>query len=1592
MAPRTVVKSFVLRLAVAAVLAAILAGSLPAQNPGQAGKAEINTIFPIAPRELRQHLSRAQEAVAEERFSDAVAHLKEIFENPETNDFFVGAVGSADAQISLKSQALDLLGSMPAKGRQIYELDRGAEGRAALEEALSAGDLVQLTEVTRRFFHTKAGYEATLLLGRFQLDQGRPLAAALTLKRVADVPFAAAQYDPELSILLATCWVHANQPEQASATLVALKQRMPTAKVRLLDKEVPLFANDQQALAWLEDIVGGGRIAPASAMTQWVMFRGSETRNASTNGGVPLLNFNWKQRTVCDSPQDEDKVAQMLRAARDRGEPIISALQPLVVQDCVIVRHPNTNRLAGIDLKTGKIIWVFPPFDENQAVAAASESLNPRMPQIANIREQQLKQRVWEDNSFGQASSDGRQVYVIDEPGYAPMINVSMPQVIIAAGGRRIQNMAFTRQTNTLVALELKRQGYNVWAVGGEGDNTALSNAYFLGAPLPLGDQLYALAEQSGDIRLLCLNSRDGALEWKQQLAVVEEHLPIANDRVRRLAGASPSYADGVLVCPTSAGAVVAVDLVTRSLRWGYQYQRWDAVSSRAAAFSSSTINRNANQGHWLDGTVTIADGCVVLTPVESQELHCLDLLSGKARWPVQPRDDMLYVACVHDGKIVLVGRSKLKTVKLADGAAGWTTAIDLGDEVVTGRGYYSGKHYFLPVTGQHLLKIDLEEGKIVGRAKTEVDLGNVVCYKDHLISQSPQTVAAFYLSEPLQKQLDERLKANPNDAEALALQGQVLLQEGETAESLDVLRRAHQNAPTSEPIRSLLVKVMFALLRDDFSTHIGLTDELEKLVTDPAQRREALRWRVKGLTHTGKTWEAFQSLLELVDIELASDASFQHTSDALETIERDLAARGDRWLQGRLHELMRAADADTKDRMSAEINARLQRVLQSGSASQLRSFINLFGFQDAGHAARLALADQLIDSDQLLEAELIVGELLEAADPAVGGASRAALAALYERAKRPELAARYYRQLAAEYGDVICREGLTGKQLVERAAANDVLKPYLAAAWPTGQTEVTQTPSGNSERLIPSSQRSSLPIEISQFFGAAPRGLMAQYEQNGPRISIRDDLGRPLATASLHNTDPASGFRRISSVSYNSLSAKAHGHLVVVNLGTEVIAIDSLRAGGAGGDALLWRQDSADLDPAAQRTIYTPPPRHMNNPLVGTRSVAYDPTGRLNFHTGPVRTVGLCFQKGRQLICVDPLTGQSLWERSQIPPQAEIFGDEELLFIANASLNELLVLSAIDGTLVGKRKIDLADTRWTTRGRNVLTWSQTGTTLKLRLYDAWQPDTDLWTRQVPQGTKGCVIEGEELALLEPSGQFTAVSLASGQVLFAVPLDPEPALDFIQVLRSREQYVLIASQNNPSPPPGLLTEPLQTMSTPQARVHGRVYAFSRATGKLQWQVPAFVAVHCLPTGQPTESPLLLFVRNQDDLTKAAANKKSVSVLCLDKRDGRVVFDDSAGPKAQHCEIAVDPLKNTVTLSLFASPQGNTMVFQVTDKPAPPQPPAQTGDQASDKVGQLPGTVDPSVGAAIERLNRGENPAALIPGARFVLPPAVAPPR
>src|SRR3569623_3201223 len=528
------------------------------------------SVFYPPDRATMQRFSAAQERLGEKRYSEAVRLLGSILEKPE--DYFFQPARGAPVYRSLKGEARRLIGMMPAEGKESYELQYGAQARQLLAEAIAAGDVDKLAEVSRQFFHTQSGYEATYLLGVSEMDHGRPLAAALCLRRLQETPRAAAPFEPSLSLRIAVCWLRAGMNSQAAAALVKLKHDYPAAEFTIDGKPYKLFRADGQALAWLSGAVGGA--APGESgegAEQWTMYRGGPNRNSASSGSSPLLNRRWAVPAAND-PQVERQHAEMQQAQLEQGGRLTPGFHPLAVNGYVFMR--SVTCLEAIDFRSGKRIWNGPI--EKQVDELLRQGGAPAAGQQASSFANWLEQRVWDDAPYGTLSSDGQRVDGVED--LAGNMREGSPG-LARQGQRMIVNNGQIVSPNTilynrLAAYEIESEGKLKWELGGEPkeDGAPLAGAFFLGPPLPLAGRLYVLAELKGEIRLFALEARSGDMLWSQQIALVERN--ILEDPLRRIAGASPSYSDGVLICPTSSGAVVALDLTTRSLLWGYQYPR----------------------------------------------------------------------------------------------------------------------------------------------------------------------------------------------------------------------------------------------------------------------------------------------------------------------------------------------------------------------------------------------------------------------------------------------------------------------------------------------------------------------------------------------------------------------------------------------------------------------------------------------------------------------------------------------------------------------------------------------------------------------------------------------------------------------------------------------------------------------------------------------------------------------------------------------------------------------------------------------------------------------------------------------------------
>lgn len=1509
--------------------------------PGEAGcfGQEVSNRFLPPPRVLLQRLARGKQAIQEGAWNVAVDELGAVLapdqrqddEGDVDQDYFMQSTDGSGAMPSLRREAQRLIGELPPAGRQLYELRYGAAARQLLQEALQENNPTKLTEVVRKYFHTQAGYEAMLLLGRRYLDEGRPSAALLCLDRLASQPFAVQSFDPELTLLRSYCRVLVGDRQEAAQLIFDLRQRMPTASLRLGAEELPRWTDITQVQAWWASRVpqSGSSAYPVD----WLVHRGTPNRDTVSQGGMPILSARWRV-PVANDPEDEELIAEQYRQRASSDQVLLPALSPLAVGDVVLMR--TTHQVMAVDLNTGKRSWEF-PWDEtpDERVARAAQAVPGRG--AASPRALELAERLWLDAPYGQLASDGKNVYLLHELSYAMWAG---NPTVIAPGGFAFQNSKWPKPYNKLVALSVPRQGALEWVVGGPdgGDEPALANVFFLGPPLPLMGQLFALAEVTGELRLVVLDARTGRLLWQQQVAHVDT-FTIDQDTQRRLAGATPSYADGILVCPTSAGAVVAIDISTRALLWGFQYPTTSLPNTPQALIQIRANRLNAGAGGlleeaWSDATVTIADGCAILTPPETDQLFCLDLLTGVPRWPARKREGALYVACVYDGRIVLVGKHQVTAVSLADGTAAWPAPLALPNESVTGRGFHTGGYYYLPTSASRIIKIDLSTGTVAESVDTRVPLGNLICHRDQVISQGVDVLAAFHQVDALERWVKARLEKDPMDREALARKCDLLLQRGQRREAIETMWTIYRADPTEEAIKNQLVDTFLKALDDEFATYVAMRNQIEPLIDQPARKAMYLRRLSAGLQAMGRFDEAFEATLQLADLRREQDAS----NEAIEPLDRSWSARPRRWVQGRLAALWAATEGPQfeplRARWQVEIQRRLEQVLQMNSRPALRQFLDQFGSLPIAVDARLAYARQLLDSGDLLAAELQLTQLLSDGWKRAEPRALLLLAELYLRAERVIEADRCLRILE-ELPPATPLGNTTLEKELARLRNDRAYQPVLAVrrAWPYSRVEVKVDSSAQRSIPIPAYHYT---VNLEEVHGGWAEGSAVSADLRSNAIVVRDPLGRITQQALLNPTGVQFGGM------YNLSRAKAVGHLLVTLVQSDLVAIDTLRSSQDGQDVVLWRTDLADTPSnVVQRRLGQRPLRHPWS-QTGVRTVLADSSPqRIPLSgIGVVTTSGVCYARYRQLVCVDPLTGELLWVRDGIEPGAQLFGDDRFLFVVGFDQTEASVYSTATGEFLGKRPSERIENRWATCGTHVLAWHEQAGKLVLRIYDAWSQQ-EFWRREFPIGSRGELIGSDEVAVFQPDGQLVIASLRDGQERFQVQLDGLTSPAYLYVQRDEEAYYVLPGTSLPPNTRTPISSPPAGSATPI--MQGKLYALDRVTGKALWPSPANLEGFAVPLNQPSAIATLVFLRG---LRRAGGNQATTSLLCIDKRDGRVLYaaDDlpTLQPNFLAAEITADPADASVQVVVG----GNVVTLRWTDEPIPPAPPAQTGQADS----------------------------------------------
>ncbi len=237
-----------------------------------------------------------------------------------------------------------------------------------------------------------------------------------------------------------------------------------------------------------------------------------------------------------------------------------------------------------------------------------------------------------------------------------------------------------------------------------------------------------------GDCYLFGNTQIDRHADWQTPLVTANES--IVTDVRRRIHAIQPVLVNGLVVCPTNVGRVVAVDQKSGKVAWTHEYAPVGA--KRFETFAPE----------WTVGPPIVSDGRVVYGPADFPELLCLSLTNGKKAWSLKKRDG-LYPA-VMDDRVLVVGEKSIRGHALANGAELWT--LDLPG-ISCGRGTALGSRYLVPVAdptnwrGQ-IVVVDPKAGKIVDVLKPKKDepIGNLVVHGEFLLTQTVTEVAVYRL------------------------------------------------------------------------------------------------------------------------------------------------------------------------------------------------------------------------------------------------------------------------------------------------------------------------------------------------------------------------------------------------------------------------------------------------------------------------------------------------------------------------------------------------------------------------------------------------------------------------------------------------------------------------------------------------------------------------------------------------------------------------------------------------------------------------------------------------------------------------------
>jgi outer membrane protein assembly factor BamB/tetratricopeptide (TPR) repeat protein len=1494
-------------------------------------------LFLLAPRELQRLLDEGEEAIAEKRFSEGITALASLLADGEGEesdvlgqDFFIGKSKPGYYVKSIKGEALRLLSNLPEEGRRSLEIQFGVSARQALDAAVAARSFDAVSVVARKYPHTEAGYDALILLAQYKLASGYPLAAGSLLQSTLDYPAARKRYGVQLATATAVAMRQAGRKEVAVSTMKKAERDFAGTEIKINGRAI-VMGSGTDWTSLVDELSNQTPLIDSILVDAWMTSGGTPERNASSTVGMPLPNPRWIER-IHGSSKEEQVLNAVATEAKQHHKVILPKFELRIINDLVLMKTTD-NGVFARDFQTGRLKWRF--YFHNAPVDLNNGFLNGAGDGSDSVS-MELKNRVWGSSAFGNFSCDSQRFYFVSTTDEQPINSSAIFNV-----GR---NSALS--TNYLEGVGLAKEGSILWRVGGENGNAEpkLAGAYFLGPPLPFEDQLYTLFEINGETRLAVLDPETGKLLWQQQLLQTQSAIS-TQDSNRRAMALSPTIADGIIVCPTGYGAIVAVDMQSRSLRWARTY-----ASNRAPVVNSfrgfqTEDGYDPLQERWHEPTAIAHQGAALITPPDSNLLLCLDILTGENRWKLEGerRLNGRYVVGVNNTCVVVVGNNEVYAYRLVDGSKlAWRLQFPKGQTAV-GRGLWLGSSVMIPLSNQQVIKVDSTTGELLDTVTVNTPLGNLFAYKEQLLSATPTAVSVFYTKESLERDIQLRTNNDPNDTWSLNQRSQVSLAAGNAAEAVEMLEKSFKINPENAETRFLLVETLLKAIDSEFDKYQSIAQKYDSVFELSEQRFRYLQCVALGNVRAKMHYAAFERLLELMHARLSENFPTHQRRREMLTISPGYEVDSDAWIATHFVRTYYSASPDEQSKMRVAIQRELDSVKNSMLTTKRQLLRYLAWLPDATPAVYM-LANDLIKED-VTTAERLIQPALLSGDKVMQ--SRAA-ELVYNNPVEDWYRLGPFGTYSPDGNNHDVRGQLLNGFSPSKSALNELAQEaplknqqMQKPDWPAGFVEYRKgVPGDRVNELDTIRANGAPPLSGHQFRYGRPRLQLRKFNS---AVVVSNELGQIIKVL---NAD-----RGTSDADDDFARCQVNGGLVLIETASELLAMDLYRD-STELDSVLWRHSLMTTASSPLREVSQSRVELEQTPL-GFSTLKRISSSR-SAVVGPLTPIGVVVQNSSIVSMLDSLSGSLVWSRDGYGDQTRFASNGVELAVVEPSTGVVQILDCRDGQELRRFNVKGDWQHWFARGPLIVDFkmglsTKVGAGLAedadnpstLRVWNAFTGEDVRLIKMAPR-SRAKVTDDQYIVALEPTDAKTGkLHYLDLQTLTyaAHNVARSGNLDGIEPMRFDDRLIVLTFDKKEWRESGNTLTAGVRATNDNVQASGMVYGLNVRDGSHLWQQPAKLAGYYVPRIQPRNSPFMVAYRAS--MNPSALANSTLGLVLVDLRDASLAFANDSIPAQSlgqaantgQLSVAANPVKHTITVRF-----GSTdIVFTATTGERPPQP-------------------------------------------------------